>query len=53
MTWFKRNFWLLAAATLPTLSVGCIQPWHATRVEQKLNNKNDQRTPERAQAEAS
>ena len=45
MTWFKRNFWLLAAATLPTLSVGCIQPWHATRVEQKLNYKNDQRTP--------
>ena len=36
---------LAVAALLLTLSTGCVQPWVATRMEQKYNHKNDYRTP--------
>jgi len=43
MTTTKRG--LAVAALLMTLSAGCVQPWVATRMEQKYNHKNDFRVP--------
>ena len=33
------------AALLLTMTTGCVQPWVATRMEEKYNHKNDFRTP--------
>jgi hypothetical protein len=33
------------AALLLTMTTGCVQPWVATRMEEKYNHKNDSRTP--------
>jgi hypothetical protein len=57
MSWIRRKLWLLALALLPAGAVGCnpftlglltpipVPPWTAERLEQKLNHKNDGRTP--------
>jgi len=57
MSWIRRKLLLLALAVLPAWTTGCnpftlgfltpipVQPWTAERMEQKLNHKNDGRTP--------
>src|SRR5689334_20638659 len=57
MSWIRRKLLLLALAVLPAWTSGCnpftlgfltpipVQPWTAERLEQKLNHKNDGRTP--------
>lgn len=56
MSWIRRKLWVLAVGVLAGAS-GCnpftlgfltpvpVQPWVAERMEQKLNHKNDGRTP--------
>ena len=42
-TMTKRG--VAVTALLLTLSTGCVQPWVATRMEEKFQHKNDYRTP--------
>ena len=57
MSWIRRKLWLVALALLTASGGGCnpltlgfltpipVPPWTAERMEQKLNHKNDGRTP--------
>ena len=57
MFWIRRKLWLLAVAILPVGVVGCnpltlgfftpvpVQPWMATRLEEKLNHRTDGKAP--------
>ena len=42
---FKIKQGVAVAALLLTLSTGCVQPWVATRLEDRYNHKHDYNTP--------
>lgn len=56
MSWIRRTLMLLAVAVVLPMATGCtispaaflltpVQPWVATRMEDKYQHKNDHRTP--------
>ena len=45
MSWFRKFGPPVAACVVALNAVGCVQPWVATRLEEKFNYKSDSRTP--------
>ncbi len=45
MSWLRKLGVPVAALVVALNGVGCVQPWMATRLDEKLGHRNDHRTP--------
>ena len=45
MSWYRKLGLPVAALVVALNGVGCVQPWVASRLDEKLGHKSDHRTP--------